>query len=260
MSAAHKLRAWTSKASALLGPGPADWQRARGGAARRARTTRRAAVRAGAGALCRRPSAAAPAPRSRLAMAVGRRGRRAGRAARPGAAGDGVQPRPAATATTATRCARRWRRAERLISPTRFHNSVHNAPAGYWHIAAQRDAAIDQPVAPTTPASAPACSRRRRSVQPSGRAGAAGGLRHALSRAVARDAAGARRVRAGAGAGARPTERALARIGIALSSGAPHRCDDAASRRCAKRSRRRAGCRCSRRWRADRTNRSSSTT
>ena len=25
---------------------------------------------------------------------------------------------------------------EKLISPTRFHNSVHNAPAGYWHIAA----------------------------------------------------------------------------------------------------------------------------
>lgn len=27
--------------------------------------------------------------------------------------------------------------AERLVSPTRFTNSVHNAPAGYWHIAAQ---------------------------------------------------------------------------------------------------------------------------
>ncbi|HSG75600.1 MAG TPA: beta-ketoacyl synthase chain length factor [Burkholderiales bacterium] len=25
--------------------------------------------------------------------------------------------------------------AERLISPTRFHNSVHNAPSGYWSIA-----------------------------------------------------------------------------------------------------------------------------
>lgn len=24
---------------------------------------------------------------------------------------------------------------ERQVSPTRFHNSVHNAPAGYWHIA-----------------------------------------------------------------------------------------------------------------------------
>jgi hypothetical protein len=26
---------------------------------------------------------------------------------------------------------------ERLVSPTRFTNSVHNAPAGYWHIAVQ---------------------------------------------------------------------------------------------------------------------------
>jgi hypothetical protein len=30
---------------------------------------------------------------------------------------------------------------DRLISPTRFHNSVHNAPAGYWSIAAQATAA-----------------------------------------------------------------------------------------------------------------------
>lgn len=31
--------------------------------------------------------------------------------------------------------------AERQISPTRFHNSVHNAPAGYWSIATQCRAA-----------------------------------------------------------------------------------------------------------------------
>jgi hypothetical protein len=30
---------------------------------------------------------------------------------------------------------------ERVVSPTRFTNSVHNAPAGYWHIAAQSRAA-----------------------------------------------------------------------------------------------------------------------
>ena len=30
---------------------------------------------------------------------------------------------------------------ERLLSPTRFTNSVHNAPAGYWHIATQSRAA-----------------------------------------------------------------------------------------------------------------------
>src|SRR5262247_778139 len=28
-------------------------------------------------------------------------------------------------------------RAERDVSPTRFHNSVHNAPAGYWSIATE---------------------------------------------------------------------------------------------------------------------------
>jgi hypothetical protein len=33
--------------------------------------------------------------------------------------------------------------ADRLISPTRFHNSVHNAPAGYWSIATGATASID---------------------------------------------------------------------------------------------------------------------
>jgi hypothetical protein len=28
-------------------------------------------------------------------------------------------------------------KSERVVSPTRFTNSVHNAPAGYWHIAVQ---------------------------------------------------------------------------------------------------------------------------
>ena len=32
---------------------------------------------------------------------------------------------------------------DRLISPTRFHNSVHNAPAGYWGIATGAMAAAD---------------------------------------------------------------------------------------------------------------------
>lgn len=31
--------------------------------------------------------------------------------------------------------------SDRMISPTRFHNSVHNAPAGYWSIATQCTAA-----------------------------------------------------------------------------------------------------------------------
>ena len=37
--------------------------------------------------------------------------------------------------------------ADRLISPTRFHNSVHNAPAGYWSIATRDAARLDQPCA-----------------------------------------------------------------------------------------------------------------
>jgi len=32
---------------------------------------------------------------------------------------------------------------DRLISPTRFHNSVHNAPAGYWSIATGATASTD---------------------------------------------------------------------------------------------------------------------
>jgi 3-oxoacyl-(acyl-carrier-protein) synthase len=32
---------------------------------------------------------------------------------------------------------------DRMISPTRFHNSVHNAPAGYWSIATGATASAD---------------------------------------------------------------------------------------------------------------------
>ena len=32
---------------------------------------------------------------------------------------------------------------DRLISPTRFHNSVHNAPAGYWSIATGATTSVD---------------------------------------------------------------------------------------------------------------------
>ena len=48
--------------------------------------------------------------------------------------------------------------ADRQISPTRFHNSVHNAPAGYWSIAT---GAKSRPLrcAHSMAASAPDCSR-----------------------------------------------------------------------------------------------------
>jgi hypothetical protein len=45
-------------------------------------------------------------------------------------------------------------RPDRLVSPTRFTNSVHNVAAGYWHIATQ--AMRRRPAwAPSTPASPP---------------------------------------------------------------------------------------------------------
>ena len=44
-------------------------------------------------------------------------------------------PRRTATSPSTTTCARRSRSEPTLISPTKFHNSVHNAAAGYWTIA-----------------------------------------------------------------------------------------------------------------------------
>ena len=35
---------------------------------------------------------------------------------------------------------RKLAQSEKLLSPTRFHNSVHNAPAGYWSISAENRA------------------------------------------------------------------------------------------------------------------------
>jgi hypothetical protein len=54
-------------------------------------------------------------------------------------------------------------RPDRLVSPTRFTNSVHNVAAGYWHIATQ---AMRRPPAwaPSTPASPPACWKPARNA------------------------------------------------------------------------------------------------
>ena len=117
--------------------------------------------------------------------------------------------------------------SERFISPTRFHNSVHNAPSGYWSIAAQA-------MPPSTSLSAYDASF-------------AAGLLEAV---VQLQASGQPRLLVAYDAGypdplreKRPvpdafalalvlaparTERALARIAIALGSSAAHRCDDAA--------------------------------
>jgi 3-oxoacyl-(acyl-carrier-protein) synthase len=48
--------------------------------------------------------------------------------------------------------------SDQRVSPTRFHNSLHNTPAGYWSIATGAMAA-SQSLAPTTPALRPACSK-----------------------------------------------------------------------------------------------------
>ncbi|MCK7498092.1 MAG: beta-ketoacyl synthase chain length factor [Comamonadaceae bacterium] len=45
------------------------------------------------------------------------------------------------------------------VSPTRFHNSVNNAPAGYWCMAVRFARALDQHLPPSMPASPPGCSR-----------------------------------------------------------------------------------------------------
>ena len=87
--------------------------------------------------------------------------------------------------------------SERFISPTRFHNSVHNAPAGYWSIAAQA-------MPPSTSLAAydagyPAPLHEKRPIPD------AFGL--ALVLAPVR------------------TEHAIARISVALGSEAAHRCD-----------------------------------
>ena len=45
-------------------------------------------------------------------------------------------PRPTATCRSPTTCAARSPVNRTTVSPTRFHNSVHNAAAGYWTIGA----------------------------------------------------------------------------------------------------------------------------
>lgn len=116
----------------LVGPGLSDWNRGR-------------EVLAGRAPFVSRPTAI-PVPEAlpaterrragkcvRLSMAVGLEATAgAGRAARElatvftSSTGDGEILHAICEALAS---------GDRLISPTRFHNSVHNAPAGYWGIA-----------------------------------------------------------------------------------------------------------------------------
>ena len=117
----------------VLGPGLAGLAGgARGARGRRALRGRRHA------AAGHRPAAAGRAPPLRRRGAARHRRRRRGarrRARRTRPTWRACSPRRRATATWSTRSANRWPRRERDVSPTRFHNSVHNAPAGYWSIA-----------------------------------------------------------------------------------------------------------------------------
>lgn len=120
------------ESAALLGPGLAGWPAARG-------------VLAGEHAYARSP-AAIPAPallppnerrRSglgvRVALATGTAALEGGR--REAATLATVFASSSADGDTCHAICEQLAGAERLISPTRFHNSVHNAPAGYWSIA-----------------------------------------------------------------------------------------------------------------------------
>lgn len=124
----------------LVGPGLAGW-----GAAR--------AVLAGASPYATAPTAiptpeALPATERRRAGKCVRLALGAGLAA---AADAGLAPRELVAVFTSSTGDGENQHAicealasnDRLISPTRFHNSVHNAPAGYWGIATGAMAAAD---------------------------------------------------------------------------------------------------------------------
>ncbi len=117
---------------AVIGPGIADWAAAR-------------AVLAG-----KTPYAAAPAVVPAPALLPANERRRSGLSVRvaiaAGAAALAACGRePAGVATvfassaadgdTCHQICEQLAGSDRMISPTRFHNSVHNAPAGYWGIA-----------------------------------------------------------------------------------------------------------------------------
>lgn len=116
----------------LLGPGLASWDEAREVLAGRRPYERRPTVVP--------PAEALPAVERRRASVPVRLALAAGLAAARAAA---LEPRDLAAIFTSStgdgqtlhEICEALATEERLISPTRFHNSVHNAPAGYWGIA-----------------------------------------------------------------------------------------------------------------------------
>lgn len=116
----------------LLGPGLSNW-------AQGAPLLARPEAYAGAPPAVPAPDGLPPAERRRvgtqikLALAVGREA--AAHARRDPATLANVFSASAGDGDNCNAICETLASAERLISPTRFHNSVHNAPAGYWGIA-----------------------------------------------------------------------------------------------------------------------------
>jgi len=117
---------------ALLGPGLPDWAAARAVLrGERPYAAARTAVPA--------PALLPPNERRRSGLAV-RIALAAGAGALAGSAraASGIETVFASSSADGDTChaiCEQLAGAERLISPTRFHNSVHNAPSGYWSIA-----------------------------------------------------------------------------------------------------------------------------
>jgi hypothetical protein len=132
VNAARKPHAWV-ECIGLIGPGLADWHHA-------AAIFRGEQAYAAAACALPVPDALPPAERRRTGAAV----RVALAAATAACRAAGRDPAHLATVFSASggdgdNChaiCEVLATPERFISPTRFHNSVHNAPAGYWSIAA----------------------------------------------------------------------------------------------------------------------------
>lgn len=116
----------------LLGPGLAGW-------AQGAPLLARPEAHAGAAPAVPAPDGLPPAERRRvglqikLALAVGREA--AAHARRDPATLANVFSASAGDGDNCNAICETLASAQRQLSPTRFHNSVHNAPAGYWGIA-----------------------------------------------------------------------------------------------------------------------------
>ena len=133
------LAAWVDGIG-VLGPGMAGLAggsaRADGRGALAARRRRCCPCRSA----CRAPSGGAPARRCRLTLAVGLEATAQSRR-RPGARSPTVFTSSGGDGQNCHEICQALASAERQLSPTRFHNSVHNAAAGYWGIATGATAA-----------------------------------------------------------------------------------------------------------------------